>query len=599
MRLLLTLVLCCIGFTLSAQDARLAQQYFNDGEYEKAAILYDKLFKQNENNDFYFDRYIECLLTLEEFDEAEKAIKKQLKRMPKNVKLYVTYGKLYERQVKDEEAHKQYRNAIDNMPKDQFAITKLANAFISLTKFDLAIETYEKGSKLIKNEAVFAYYLGDLYRRKGDTPKMIQYYLNSLEADPRRLNSLKTTFQRFLLSEDYKELQAQLYTRIQEKEDVAAYPEMLTWVFIQRKDYKNAFRQVKALDRRLKENGGRIYRLAEIAANDKDYDAAIEAFSYLVEEKGVGSPFYVDAKREALRAKRNQLVEGYSFTVEELTVLEGEYEQFLNEFGRSGNTASIVLELADLEAFYLNNLDRAIELLDEMVHYPGINKSVQAYGKLNLADFYLMKGERWESTLLYSQVDKDFKEDILGHEARFRNAKLSYFMGDFEWAQAQFDILKASTSKLIANDALDLSVFIMDHLGLDTTATPLEWYAQADLLIFQNRFQEAFQKIDSLVTAFPKHALEDDILYLKSKVYMKKREYEKTATVLQAIIDNYPEGIRADNAIFQLAGLYETHLNDLEKAQTLYETLFIDYSGSTFAVEARKKYRTLRGDDVQ
>ena len=65
---------------------------------------------------------------------------------------------------------------------------------------------------------------------------------------------------------------------------------MLTWVFIQRKDYKNAFRQVRALDRRLKENGGRIFRLAEIAANDKDYDAAIDAFNYLVEEKGRGIP---------------------------------------------------------------------------------------------------------------------------------------------------------------------------------------------------------------------------------------------------------------------------------------------------------------------
>ena len=172
-------------------------------------------------------------------------------------------------------------------------------------------------------------------------------------------------------------------------------------------------------------------------------------------------------------------------------------------------------------------------------------------------------------------------------------------MGDFEWAQAQFDILKASTSKLIANDALDLSVFIMDHLGLDTTAAPLEAYATADLLVFQNRFEEAFQKVDSLIAAFPEHALEDDILYLKANVYTKKREYNKAAESYQKIIDNYPDGIRADNAIFYLAGLYENHLSDIEKAQTLYETLFIDYSGSTFAVEARKKYRALRGDNVQ
>ena len=300
-----------------------------------------------------------------------------------------------------------------------------------------------------------------------------------------------------------------------------------------------------------------------------------------------------------MRNKRNKLVEGYDYSNEELLKLEQEYEQFLSKFGKSRMTASIVLELANLEAFYLNDLDKAIQLLDELINYPGIDHKLQAMAKLNLADFYLMKGERWESTLLYSQVDKAYQEDILGHEARFRNAKLSYYVGDFQWAQAQFDILKASTSKLIANDALDLSVFIMDNLGLDTSAAALNLYAQADLMVFQNRFDEAFAKLDTLNREYPAHALEDDMLYLKSKIYHKQRNYSKTAEMLQTIIDQHPEGIRADNAIFELAELYEKHLDDLEKAKMLYETLFIDYSGSTFAVEARKRFRVLRGDKVK
>jgi TolA-binding protein len=172
-------------------------------------------------------------------------------------------------------------------------------------------------------------------------------------------------------------------------------------------------------------------------------------------------------------------------------------------------------------------------------------------------------------------------------------------MGDFEWAQSQFDILKASTSKLIANDALDLSVFIMDNLGLDTTEVALRMYSQADLLVFQNRFEEAFEKIDSLIDGFPKHSLNDDILYLKAQIFKKKRDYEAAAANLQNIVDNHREEIRADNALFELAELYEIQLGDKEKAQSLYETLFIDFSSSTFAVEARKKYRILRGDNIQ
>lgn len=587
-----------LTISVFAQEAQLAQQYFRDGEYEKAAVLYEKLYNKNTRNDFFFDRYVECLLAMEDFKRGETVIKQQLRKTPEKVNLYVTYGKLLERQFKDDEAKKMYASAIENLPKEQYRITRLANSFLSLTKYEEAIATYEKGAQLLRNKRIFSYNLGDLYRRKGDVPKMIANYLNSLEDRPERLNNMKTIFQRYLLEEDYKELQRQLYERLQKSENAIHLSEMLTWVFIQRKDYKNAFRQVKALDRRFGENGGRIYRLARIASNDKDYDAAIAAYDYIVESKGLASTFYIDAKREALRCRRNKLVEGYNYTSEDLQVLETQYESFLNEFGRSRATAGIVLELAELQAFYLNDLDKAVAILNELINFPGIDRIVQANGKLSLADFYLMKGEVWESTLLYSQVDKAFKEDLLGHEARFRNAKLSYFNGDFQWAQTQFDILKASTSRLIANDALDLSVFIMDNLGLDTSAAALITYSQAELLVFQNRFQEAFDKMDSLLVAFPEHSLQDDVLYLKANVYKKKRNYEKAAELYEMIVEKYAEEIRADNSLFALAELYETHLNDIEKAKTLYETLFIDFSGSTFAVEARKRFRRLRGDNI-
>ena len=200
--------------------------------------------------------------------------------------------------------------------------------------------------------------------------------------------------------------------------------------------------------------------------------------------------------------------------------------------------------------------------------------------------------------LLYSQVDKAFKDDTLGHEARFRNAKLSYYAGDFQWAQTQFDILKASTSKLIANDALDLSIFIIDNLGLDTSSAPLQTYADAELLVFQNRFEEAFKKLEEIPAKFPGNTLEDDVLYLKAGVYYKQRNIVKAAEMYQQIIDKHIDGIRGDNAMFSLAEIYEKHLNDKEKAKELYEKLFIDFSGSTFAVDARKRYRKLRGDDL-
>lgn len=452
---------------------------------------------------------------------------------------------------------------------------------------------------MLNNKYAFSYNLAELYRRKGDTAEMVEEYLNSLAANPARMQTIKTLLQRYLPSSEYDIAKQELYSRIQSQPNAIEYVELLAWIFIQEEDYKKALRQIKALDRRLNENGGRVYQLADIAFQAGDYDTAIEAYDYITEKKGPTSSFYLDAKEQSLTAKRNRLIEGFTYTKQELKALEMEYETFLDEFGRNKRTASILLELAELEAFYLNDLDKSIDLLAELVTYPNIDRYVLANSKIRLADFYLMQGENWEATLLYSQVDKEFKEDVTGHEARYRNAKLSYYTKDFQWAQAQFDVLKASTSRLISNDAIDMSVFIMDNLGLDTTAVPLELYADAELLVFQNKFDAAFEKMGEITSLFPGHGLQDDILYLKAKIYKKQNNYIAAAEAYQQIIDKHIEEIRADNSMFELAQLYETRLNDIEKAKELYETLFIDFSGSTLAVEARKRYRILRGDDIQ
>ncbi len=578
------------------QTSRLAMQYFETGEFEKAASLFKELYDKDPRSTFYFDKYIESLLAMDSFEESEKVVRARLKKEPQNLTLYVTQGKILEAQFKDEEAEKLYEEAIKKMPTDRLVVVKLGNEFVNMNKFDLAIMTYERGAKLLKDDIIFSYNLGDLYRRKHDTEKMIHYFLNAMENETSRIDNVKLLLERYLAEEDWKELQNQLYERIQSNQENILYAELLSWVFIQNKDFKNALRQVKGLDRRLRENGTRVYELANMAVNAKEYDVAIEAFDYLVKSKDATSAFYLDAKKELLYTKRLKVTEAFNYNREDLHALATEYSAFLVEFGRNKSTANIILDLASLHAFYLNELPTAISLLDEMVALPGVNQYLKANGKIQLADYYLMQGDQWESTLLYSQVDKEFKDDLIGQTARFKNAKLSYYVGDFQWAQTQFDVLKASTSKLIANDALDLSVFIMDNMGLDTTARPLELYAQSELLVFQNKFDEAEEKWNQIETEFPKHSLTDDILYIKAQMYTRKHEYEKAASLYQEILDNHLEEIRADNALFALAQLYETNLKDVEKAKELYERLFIDFSNSTLAVEARKRFRTLRGD---
>jgi tetratricopeptide (TPR) repeat protein len=579
-------------------DPKLADYYFQNGELEKAASIYEKMYQQNAG-DFYFERYIACLMDLSRFEECEKVLQKQIKKEPNKVIHYVHTGKLYDKQGQEAKAAEQYKKAIEKLPADRFVVDNLASNFNSMARYDLSLLTYERGGILLKNKNMFAFNLAELYHRKEDTPKMVEMYLNAVNENPAYLPSVEAMLLRYATSDsEQMELQTQLYARIQDDPKATIFPELLSWLFLQKKDYKNAFRQLKSVDRLNDEDGNRVFNLALIADNDHDYDAAIDGYDYIITEKGKSSPFFIEAKRNLLSCKRKKLTEGYSFTKDELHLVEREYESFLDEVGRNNRTGSIVLELAELEAFYLQDLEKATKLLENLIEFPMLDAKTTAQAKLALGDFYLIKGERWESTLLYSQVDKAFKDDIMGHDARFKNAKLSYYFGDFDWAKAQFNVLKSSTSKLISNDAIDMDVFIMENTGLDSTTTALEAYAQAELLVFQNKNAEAFVKLDSIRKEFPEHSLEDDIFYLKAQMYKKLRILDKAVECYEKIINNYKDDIRADNALFEMAALYEGPLKDKEKAKGLYEKLFTDFTGSTLAVEARKRFRILRGDKV-
>ena len=596
MRILFSILLFLSFYHLgTSQNAQLARQYFSTGEYEKAAEIYDQLYKKSKNTT-YFSYYIKCLIGIEDYTNAEKAIQKEIKRR-KSSDLYVTYGDLFEMQSRSEEAEEQYEKAIESMDARHNNITRIAGAFMRSAKYDLAIKTYEKGAQLLKDENIFAYNLGDLYRRKGDMAKMVNAYLLSVESKPQMMNSVKNRLIREVTPGVLDTLQDQLIVKIQDNPERIEFQELLLWVFTQKKAYSSALRQARALDLRLGEDGRRVFNLATVAGNDGDYDVAISGFQYILDQKA-NTPIAMQAKESIMTTKRRKITRNYNYTEADLRSLEEEYVSFLAEKGRNANTALIMANLAELEALYLNDLDKAIAVLNELIQIIGVNRYILNNAKLDLGDYYLMQGEIWESTLLYSQVDKDLKEAYLGELARFKNARLSYFNGDFEWAQAQFDILKASTSKLISNDAIDLSVFITDNLGLDSIALPMELYARAELLSFQNRFDESFAALDSISLLFPEHGLSDDILYTKANALVRLKKYDEAVTLYDKIVTDYPEEIRADNALFALAALHENQLEDLDRAKTLYEKLFLEYSNSTFAIDARKRYRRLRGDDI-
>lgn len=581
------------SFSAKSQESQLAQQYFKDGEYEKSAELYKKLYEKNYRNDYYFRFYFNSLLKMGDYEEGEKAIKEAIKKRPEDIYLLVRQGGLLENQGETEKALKLFEKAIEKLNNNQTQIIQTASAFMELSKFDYALKVYEKGVLLTGDESLFAANLADLYRRNGNLEKMIRYYLVYSKRNVNTVKYVKQLFQRQMSDSLSFLIQEQLYTKIQEEPEESIYVDMLAWLFVQNKAYDKALRQLIALDKRLNEDGNRVFELAATAEKDKDLQTAIKAYRYIIDNKKVTSPYYLESKRLLLNTMRQKLDASGSLPEEELLYIREGYLKTLDELGKNNLTASLSIEYAEFEAYFMDRLDIAIETLQEIVGRIDLNDRLQARAKLDLGDYYLMSGEIWESSLLYSQVDKSFQEGFLGEVARYKNARLSYFNGDFEWSKIQLDVLKSSTSKLISNDAIDLSVFISENIGLDSTTVPLKMYANAELKALQHKQVEAFETLDSIYLLFPDHELEDDIWYLKANIYSDLKDYDNAVLYYQKVIEKHSDDIRGDNAMFELAELYENILGEPQKAAEIYEKIFIDYSSSTFAIEARKKYRSI------
>lgn len=594
------LVIAKNAFSQRSTDEDLANQYYSSKEFDKAVIYYEKLFNKTDNPIFY-NRLLNCFIELEEFKNAEKLVKRQIKNNPFDVAYNADLSHVYKIEGKDNEARQTTERTIKQLLPNQQLINELAMAYMRYQELDDALEVYLHGRKILKGSYPFNFELAQIYNLQGKTEAMLNEYMEVLAFQESYIQSVQNALQTALYPDDDGNktslLKTQLLKFIQRYPDKKVFSEMLIWVYIQESNYTGAFIQAKALDKRFKEFGQRIIALAELCLENKDYDTAIKCYQYII-DKGADSYYYISAKMELVNVYNQKIIEDNQYTNDDLLGLEKTYLSTISELGKTASTSPLLKGLAKLQAFYLHQPEKAIELLKETINLPGMKPQDIAEVKIELADVYLFTGEIWEASLLYSQVEKAYKYDQLGETAKFKNAKISFYTGDFAWAKAQLDVLKASTSKLIANDAMQLSILITDNIGIDTTQAPLLIFAKADLLAYQNKQTEAMKLLDSLAETFPIHTINDDILYKKYQIHNNLKKYDDAIIDLQKIINDYGYDILADDAIYHLAILYDYQLDDKEKAASLYKKLLFDYQDSIYGVEARKRYRELKSEST-
>ena len=577
---------------------KLAIQYYEQKAFEKANIYFDELFNKSAEN--WFSYYYKSLLAIKDYSKAEKITKKFLKEDKNNTFLYVRLGQIYKLQNNEKKEKEFYDKAIKELIAFPPYVQNLATAFVEAGQYNYALDSYQKGRNATPE---YPYYFerAEVFKAMNDLKAMINELLDAIDFKESDIQLVKINLQNSL---GYNEetggfknplLKEELQKRIQKNPDKIAFIEFLIFVQLQQKDFYGAFIQSKSLDKRLNEDGQRMYELAKLFVTNKQWSVSKQCFDYII-LKGPSNLFF-DASTidklsvEFLSLTESSLTQREAFISLEVNLLKAN-EKYKNSYLSSG----LIKDIASLKAYYLDKSSEAIILLEDYLLNNSLEIQLKAELKLMLADIYLISGEIWEASLLYSQVEKDFKYEAIGQEAKFRNAKLSFYAGDFAWAKSQADVLKGATTKLISNDALDLSLIISDAIAVDTNEAPLKLFACADLMIRQHKYEEAIVKMDSINLLYSSNTLGDDIYFKKAQIYMIQKKYKDVESMYKNILEYYPNELYADDAQFKLGELYEYYLSDKEKAKQIYQELLLNFSGSTYAVDARMRYRELRGD---
>ena len=579
------------------KNIELANDLYSSGKYTEAADLFKKAYS-NKNLSKIYKKYFDCLLKINDFNNAIKLSENYYKKGGKNPSILIDLGRAYSLSGNQIDADKQFNLAFKEASEKPNFLLSVASKFYSVKLYTHALEAYHM-LKERNPKGNYSFQISNIYSQLGDTENMYKELINLIVLNESYMQTCKNKI-RITISKDSENenniLIKNILIREIQKESSIILNEMLIWVFTQEEDFENALTQEIAIDKRTGNRDLKIFDLGKIAMSNANFEIAQKSFDYIIEKKN-RSLYYNESVIKSLDIQYLVFKENPTKEKNDLNKLIKKYEKKIDELGVTNETIFTIIDLSDILAFYSNEIEKAKELLLNIVSKKTFSEEKIAYCKLKLGDILLIENNIWEAQLYYSQVEKDFKHEIIGQEAKFKKIKIDYYTGKFNWAQAQLNILKQSTSKLIANNAMELSLLISDNLNLDTTQLTLQIYANAELLIFQNKYNEALEEFNIIENIYPNHSLEDDLLFHKSSIEINRGNYEIGLSYLEEICTKHNTGILFDDALYQQAYVLDFTLKEYKKAQGKYEELLLKCPASIFISESRKRYRFLRSLD--
>lgn len=575
-------------------ESELAGKYYEEGEYENALQLYQKLQRKEPANRVYNLRIAGCHQQLEQYEDAIDFLDKVIRRNPDDHLYAFVQADLYKLTGDFKKSESLESETIEKKIKAESDFLEIGSWLYQSGKYELALRTYQQARKTLKDKRLFSNEIAELHYLNGEFGPATEEYLQQYETSPILLTNVNSQILRMVEGRSEEAIEQTLLSAVNRKSGDPGFRSILYEFYVLTENFYEAYVQCKSMDKVFGEKGRRVFQFALTMRNNKNYKLSNKALDYIIEEHEK-SPFFLKAYQE--KTVNGELEAFTSIPVDTTVIREAvsAYDQLLTRFGRKAQFFDAMYRKSNLLAFYLFDLETALSELENALDRP-LQPSELAKARLLMGDILLMQKQYPKATLIYDEVAEAFHEGQIGAMAKFKQGRLSYFKGDFEYSQARLKTIKDNTSNDISNDAIKMYLLIQDNIGLDTTTFALQRFAQAQLMVFQRDYDPAMVLLDSIQYAFPNHTLTDEIHWEKANIHLNRNQMDEAMVLLDKIITNFAEDIYGDDALYTKARLYDYTIGDKEQAMNLYIQFLTNHSGSLYIVEVRKRIRELRNE---
>lgn len=585
-KLLLLFLIPLFGWAQKSQprmNIRHCDTLVMQGKYSHAILCLEPIYEANPQGPAY-EKLLDAYLLLNDTNGALKMVRKQSNRFGDARPQYtVDYWVLSQKLGKRGPDWEDIELQVIRNPYASRAVARVLEKYGLLKE---AVSIYELAEQRQPKLNV-SFERAGLYAQLGDIDAQYAAYLKAIDENNGYLSSIKQRITQNI-GDDELGLHAEaakeaLVSRIQTGGNVGVFESLLLFVYREQGEYERAFRWLKAKANSDDFRANEFLKIARDLRELGNNTLAAEVYDFLIysRPRGMQGGWLNQALKEQLRLLTHIDLEKSDALVLDFGSSECgncfEWELAREEYKIQRQT----MDSSSVEAYAKTMADlrsRYPRPLMEGLTYKSYAGMLQVLGNFDRA---LIEYARAETLL------GDSKE---GDESRLARAMCAFYDGDILWAKTQLEVLLKSTSKEIANDALENALLIAANSVEDTLYEGLQIIRQPMLLEAMGHKEEALQAYQRAEKILLANEVYDDLLLKKGKLELELGQDKNAATTFLILQNAAGEGMWKQEAYFYYAlALYNLHS---EEAKDAVENYLLKFPNGFYTEKARTMYRT-------